>query len=454
VRRRSALLAAIALAGCGGGGGDDPREAATPAATERPPGAEAGAAAPERWPQPQRNSLRLAYDEARYAIRGSERIELRNTGPAPLASVWLRTWGNAFGGCGRRYVRVDVTGGGRAGAERAGCTALEVRLERPLEPGASTALELRIDVTAPRRPDRFGRFAGAAYFGNALPLLAVADEAGWKLPPYTFRGESFLSLAAPWDVRLRLPPGIRAATTGVTEAGVTTAFARDFAIVAGPLRMTERRADGVTLRHWRLRESAREAQRALRLAAGAMRAYARWFGPYGRDELDVVESPSAVARGAGLGMEYPELVLTPARAIVLRHELAHQWWYGIVGNDEYAEPWLDESFATYAGVRVAGGARRCAPPRGRPPPTASMEAFGRRDGREYFRVVYVGGMCALSTIERRLGRARFDRMMRGVVEDHRDGILTTAGFVAAVRAAAPRGVDAGALLRRSGIRAG
>ena len=185
-----------------------------------------------------------------------------------------------------------------------------------------------------------------------------------------------------------------------------------------------------------------------------MRSYTRWFGPYERDELDLVEGPSAVARGAGIGMEYPELVLTPARALVVRHEVAHQWWHGIVGNDEYAEPWLDESFATYAGVRLAGRAGRCAPPRGRPPLTASMKAFGRHGGRDYRRVVYIGGMCALSTLERRLGRARFDRMLRGVVEEHRDGILTTAGFVAAVRAAAPPGVDAGALLRRAGIRAG
>ena len=69
----------------------------------------------------------------------------------------------------------------------------------------------------------------------------------------------------------------------------------------------------------------------------------------------------------------------------------------------------------------------------------------------YRRVVYGGGTCALRTLERGLGRARFDRMLRGVVEEHRDGMLTTAGFVAAVRAAAPAGVDVGALLRRAGI---
>jgi aminopeptidase N len=443
--RRAALAAvtALVLAGCRGGGDAPPRDQGAPAAR---------AAAPaERWPQPLRYALELAYDARRFALTGSERIELRNSGPKPLTSVWLRTWGNAFGGCAQRFVRVTVTGGGRAGAERVGCTALEVRLAEPLARGARTTLDLAIEVTAPERPDRFGRYAGAAYFGNALPLLAVADADGWALPPYTFRGESFFSLAARWDVRLRLPPGVRAALTGTAASGRTTAVARDFAIVAGPMRMTEARAGDVRLRHWRLRESARDAARALRLARRALRTYAQWFGPYGRPELDIVEGPREVSRGAGLGMEYPELVLTPASPYVLEHEVAHQWWYGIVGNDEYTQPWLDESFATYAGLRLAGVAGSCRPPRGRPRLTASMKVFERAPRGDYSRVVYRGGACALRVLERGVGRARFDRLLQSIVRDHRDGIVTTQEFRAAVRAAAPPEVDADALLRRAGI---
>ena len=210
----------------------------------------------------------------------------------------------------------------------------------------------------------------------------------------------------------------------------------------------------MTLRHWRLRESPRDAARALRLGAGALRAYTRWFGSYGRPELDIVEGPHAVARGAGLGMEYPELVLTPARARVLLHEVAHQWWYGIVGDDEYREPWLDESFATYAGLRLAGNRGGCDPPRGRPRLTASMKSFERSDDRAYFRVVYAGGWCTLSMLQRAFGRARFDRMLRALVRSHRDGIMTTDDVVAAVREAAPENVDADRLLRRAGIASG
>jgi hypothetical protein len=438
--RFAAVLLGLVLAGCGGAGGSP----GTPATQELE--------LAERWPQPLRYSLDLAYDADRFALAGDERIALRNTGTAQLSEVWLRTWANAFGGCDRRFVDVDVTSGGEAGEQRRDCTALEVRLAEPLEPGAETTIGLRIEVRAPPRPDRFGRFDGAAYFGNALPLLAVADMDGWSLRPYTFRGESFYSLAADWELRLRLPDGVRAATTGAEEGGTIRAeAARDFMIVAGPLRETSGRAGGVRVRHWATAADGSGARRAIAVARHALSAFGRWYGPYGREELDIVAGPRSVSRGAGLAMEYPELVISPASFGILGHEIAHQWWYGIVGNDEYVEPWLDESFANYSVFRLGGRFARCPPRPFRPPLTASMADFERAGGDAYVRVVYHGGPCSLRILERALGRPGFTALLRRVVREHRDGVLTTSTFGDAVRDAAPAGVDADALLRRAGI---
>jgi len=95
----------------------------------------------------------------------------------------------------------------------------------------------------------------------------------------------------------------------------------------------------------------------------------------------------------------------------------------------------------------------------RGPARKAAAAFWPRPERYSLALAYderrfAGGMCALSLLERRLGRARFDRLLRGVVAQHRDGILTTADFVAAVRAAAPARVDVDALLRHAGISSG
>ncbi len=51
----------------------------------------------------------------------------------------------------------------------------------------------------------------------------------------------------------------------------------------------------------------------------------------------------------GGGIEYPSMIFeaTPSR-LVLVHEVAHQWFYGMVGNSQFRDPWLDEAFATWA----------------------------------------------------------------------------------------------------------
>lgn len=85
----------------------------------------------------------------------------------------------------------------------------------------------------------------------------------------------------------------------------------------------------------------------------ALTLYSRLFGPYPYQELDVVETPTRAG-----GIEYPTLVVIADRLYsghprlewLVAHEVAHQWWYGVVGNDQVDEPWLDEALAQYSTV--------------------------------------------------------------------------------------------------------
>jgi hypothetical protein len=453
------VAVALALSACG-------------AAASRPLTRDAGephtaaATAPAaRWPDQARYTLDLAYDPAKHAISGTERIAFRNVGPQPLRSVWVRAWANAFGGCDVSRARVTIRGGGTLGARQRSCTALEVRLARPLAPNGETEIALQIRVAAPRRPDRFGQFRGASYFGNAIPVLAVADKRGFQLPPYTFAGESFYSLTSAWRVRLRVPDGMQVAATGTQQGGrdatgavtLVAPRARDFMLVVGRFAVRTAREGTIRLRRFSIPGTpAAEARRTLRTAALAMRSYARWYGPYGRPEVDLVEGPGEVARG-GVAMEYPELVLTPAQPTAVAHELAHQWFYSIVGDDQYSEPWLDESFAEFSSARlpprqVPNRLRDCRlPDASRVPLDGSMATMTRGGGGRYVRTVYIGGACFLRAVQHELGAARFDAFMRGLVASHRDGVDTTPEFVAALRAAAPGNAAIERLLRRTGL---
>ena len=77
-----------------------------------------------------------------------------------------------------------------------------------------------------------------------------------------------------------------------------------------------------------------------------MNTFAAAFGTFPYPEMDVVLTSFASFGG----MEYPTIIFTNPGKLTISHELAHQYWYGIVGDDEFSAPWLDESFATWSSV--------------------------------------------------------------------------------------------------------
>lgn len=87
--------------------------------------------------------------------------------------------------------------------------------------------------------------------------------------------------------------------------------------------------------------------------------YRELFGPYPYPEYGLVLAQNAY-HGA---MEYSGLISlshtafrtyngqpTALLVYLTAHEIAHQWWYLVVGNDQVHEPWLDESLAKYSEV--------------------------------------------------------------------------------------------------------
>jgi hypothetical protein len=409
-----------------------------------------------RGADPEAYALDLRYDgHGAGVLAGSERIEFVNRGPAPLDRVWLRLWANGPDRCRPRRIEVQVEAPAVAGSERVRCSALEVRLAAPVAAGARGALSLRFRVQGRRHADRFGRIGGTTLLGNVIPVLAVEDAGGLHLDPYTALGESFYSLAARWDATLRLPTRLRAATTGtlLSESAsrkertlrVRSAQARDFALAIGHLRRRTTQVAGVKIRvHFGPRVDG--ARRSLRAARRAVRALSKRLGPLGSSELDVVLFREDLGAGSLAGMEYPELVFSLPLAEVVAHEVAHQWWYGMVGNNQFEEPWLDESFAQYSHERLYPGSNFCRP--GRPyrlvarrwrrlALDSSMGLFERRAPVAVGDVIYLAGSCALQTLERGIGRSRMTAVLRLLQSRNRYGVITKADVLGAIGEVAP-----------------
>ena len=94
-------------------------------------------------------------------------------------------------------------------------------------------------------------------------------------------------------------------------------------------------------------------------AAAALRYYGEWFGAYPYDHVTIVDPAFQSASG---GMEYPTLFtagtrwIAPTRAINLEevtiHEAGHQWWYGVVGSNEFENAWMDEGINQFSEART------------------------------------------------------------------------------------------------------
>jgi hypothetical protein len=388
--------------------------------------------------------LAPAYDVdlrgANGGFRWSGRVTLSFTNPdvVPLDRIWIRLWGNGLLRCVRPAVRITAVAGATAGTRAVACTAVPLDLALPVPPGGRGTVGVDVDIRVPRILDRFGLGGPRmALLSNALPVLAHREAGRWRLERYFPYGEAWTYPAADWHVRLDPPPGVLVAAPGVLgpDGARTLTRGRDYSWAAGRLRRLRGTVGGVAVTVWApQRTRAAALRRALRLVRLRLPRLAALFGPYGWPDLQVVLTDAA-------GMEHTGLIMTPATDLVVTHELAHEWWYALVSDDQATAPWLDEGFATWAEDVARGRRVRCGLPRRLARLTTRGVDYFRRRPALYV-AVYDGGACLLDRIERRIGRRRFRAALRDYALGLRYDFTTAERFMAAMDAAArPRRLD-------------
>ena len=240
-------------------------------------------------------------------------------------------------------------------------------LPTPLVAGAQISTTLDFVTTV---PDNVGQSLYGAFnhdsqnlaLASAYPLLANNPAGIWEIDVPDTKGDLVNSPVAVYDVTITAPLGYSIVTTGTATSSTRTAtnqqihvvsgLQRDFMVVVTTLAHLSTTIDGTTLNVYYPNGNVRGGQLALKFARQAVHLYNSLFGQYPYNELDMV----AVDAGTFYGVEYPGLLLFDQRLFVkawffesiVAHEIAHQWFYNVVGNDVQSHAWVDESFATYA----------------------------------------------------------------------------------------------------------
>lgn len=221
-----------------------------------------------------------------------------------------------------------------------------------LLPGERAEIKLGFALSLPDVRHRFGHHDGIINLGNWYPIACVYENGGFVTDPYYAVGDPFFSDCADYKVTLTVPEELTVVGTGerVRTGNVcsfTARSVRDFALVIGKFKAETTVVDGVTVSYYYAAGS--DGAASVKAASDAIKTFSAMFGEYPYKNYSVVKAPFLHG-----GMEYPCLAIVSdalsgeALTEAIIHETAHQWWYGAVGNNEVASPWLDEGLTEYS----------------------------------------------------------------------------------------------------------
>jgi hypothetical protein len=258
-------------------------------------------------------------------------------------------------------------------------TVLVVDLPGPVEPGETIRVKMTWRAKVPRTFARTGYRGDYFFLAHWFPKLGVLETDGWNCHQFHAATEFFSDFGV-YDVRMTVPEefvlGATGRQEGRTDNGDGTVTYRHvqeevhaFTWTASPdyvvleQRFEEPGLPPVDMRLLMQPEHLGQAERHFAATRAALKHYGNWFGPYPYGHVTVVDP--AYGSGAG-GMEYPTLftcgtsLFNPPGADspegVTIHEAGHQFWYGLVGNNEFEHAWLDEGLNTFSTGRTLDAA--------------------------------------------------------------------------------------------------
>ena len=317
-------------------------------------------------------------------------------------------------------------------------------LNKPILPGNGKKIKVHFTLKVPKLNYRFGRYNGMVNLGDWYPVLVPS---GREITVYPSVGDPANASVADYSLNLTIPQKYTAVTSGILIEEKNSLLGqktlsyegeslRSFAMVLGEnLRIKRSRVGNTNIEYAFIDDQ--NADVVINTLKDTLSFYEESFGQYPYAKLTLVETYLSPFQG----VEYPGLIMLASRVKdkedtmqrIVAHEVAHQWWYGTVGNDQVREPWIDESIATYAsklfiedrlnkdfnfGSDLAATARA-----GRIDFLSPVTAFESRE--EYLTHVYYGGAMFWTALQHQVGKQELVDFLKDIYIKYHLSEITT-----------------------------
>lgn len=419
-----------------------------PTTTAIPPSATPTPAAP---PRPFYN-LNVLWDYAAHRVRVAEEISYPNQTGQPLTEIPLIVNPNLWNGVFQLNA-LSLNNAPLDGYSLSGQT-LRLPLTIALAPGQSLTIRLDFELFLPYSTGKFENFGWTGRQSNLVDWFAFVPpylpEQGWLMREPWVYGENLAYPLADFSVRVAFSGETPVLAASALPLAQTDALvyslpeARTFTLSASPdFQVASSSAEGITFLSYFFAENAAAGQAALAFTQSAAQTYAQFYGAYPHASLSVVETD------LNDGLESDGLYFLTKNfyaaydgsaannlALIGVHETAHQWFFGLISNDQAQEPWLDEALATYSEhlyyetnqpglLRWWYNARVYAYA---PSGFVDTRLYNTPNFRAYVDAVYLRGALFLDALRERMGEAAFLAFLRDYVDRHRGHIATADTF--------------------------
>lgn len=321
-------------------------------------------------------------------------------------------------------------------------TVLSVNLPAPLSAHDGIAIAFNFKLQIPMQQtingiggDDSSRGPDSLTAGHWYIMLAPYRNGAWDTPAYVPVGDPYVDDVSDFEATILAPDNVIVAGAGDERHDgplwyYTLSKARVFAFAASESFVVDTLdKDNVSYIIYSYPQHRKFAEAVLYTAARAVALYSQLFGPYPYKSLRIVET------GRSQGQEYSgligmgttlyngyighgarhDLIATTA------HEVSHQWWFNMVGNDQVRTPWLDESFARmcellfyekYYPRDAVWWYRYYITGAKKPQGDIDRSIYNYADNRAYTDAVYRRGVMFLYDLRQRMGRSAFNDMLQ------------------------------------------
>ncbi len=350
----------------------------------------------QAWQQRVAYNIEARLDTVGHKLYASQHLRYFNNSPDTLNAVWFNLYPNAYRDDNtffareaeqqedyrfrrsrpedRGYIEIssvlvsDILTEFKYGEDP---TLASLKLPVSLAPGDSVDFSFDFTVKVPKFFSRMGHSGNHYEISQWYPKIAVYDAKGWHADGYHYIGEFYGDYGS-FQVGLTVPKDFKIGSTGSEVYGMrrqwsagkdsigyhlfTAENVHDFAWCADSEYIPTTEQHGETTIIILTRPKDREKwKNVMQYAKDALDYYGRWYGEYPYFTLTICDGDMS----AGGGMEYPNMVIvstgedqyTRTLEMVVMHEIGHQWFYGMLGNNEMDEPWLDEGINSFSEQR-------------------------------------------------------------------------------------------------------